>query len=134
MLVVLIILNFKTAFVIEDGRAIPNYMKIVCSKCHISDSLRNMHKKYNIQPDLMKGEFNHFLINIGKYKDYENLWRPYLMDDVLGLAYVIAKHGNSIQKFTGVSYKYSLTEAALCLACLGRFLKEYKKNLYTPKS
>ena len=53
----------------------------------------------------MKVEINHDLINIGNYKDYENLWRPYLIDDVLGLAYVIAKHGNSIQKITGVSYK-----------------------------
>ena len=45
-------------------------------------------------------------------------------DDVLGLAYVVAKHGNSIQKITGVSYGNSLTEAALGWSCLGRYLKE----------
>ena len=61
----------------------------------------------------MKGEINHDSTNIGKNKDYENLWRPYLIDDALGLAYVIAKHGNSIQKTTGVSKKNSLTEAVL---------------------
>ena len=82
----------------------------------------------------MKGEINHELINIGNYKDYENSWRPYLIDDVIGLAYVIAKHGNSIQKITGVSYKNSLTEAALGWSCLGRYLKEVNKTLYTPKN
>ena len=48
---------------------------------------------------------DHNLFKNGNYKDYENLWRPYLIDDVLGLAYDIAKHGNSIQKITGASYK-----------------------------
>ena len=56
-----------------------------------------------------------------------NLWRPYLIDDVLGLPYVLAKHGTSIQKITGVSYKNSLTEAALGWSCLGRYLKEDNK-------
>ena len=82
----------------------------------------------------MKGEINHDLINIGKYKDYENLRRRYVKDDVLGLAYVIAKHGNSIQKIAGVSYKNSLTEASVGWACLGRYFKEDTKNLYTPKN
>ena len=82
----------------------------------------------------MKGEIDHDLINISNYRDYENLCRPYLIDDVLGLAYVVAKHGNSIQKITGVSYKNSLTEAALGWSCLGRYLKENNKILYTPKN
>ena len=56
----------------------------------------------------MKGEIDHDLINISNYKEYENLWNPYLKDDVVGLAYVVAKHGISIQKITGVSYKNSL--------------------------
>ena len=109
-------------------------MKIVCSKCHITGSLKSKQKEYNIQPDLMKGEINQDLINIALYKDYENLWRLYFIDDVLGLAYVLAKHGNSIQKITGVSYKNSLTEAALEWSCLGRYLKEDNKILYTPKN
>ena len=82
----------------------------------------------------MKGQINHDLLNIDNYKDYENLWRPYPIDDVLGLAYVIAKHGNSIQKIRGVSYEDSLTEAALGWSCLGRYSKEDNKILYTPKN
>ena len=96
-------LSFEAGSVAENDREIPKNMKFVCSKCHISVSLKSTQKGYNIQPDLMKGEINHDLINIGNYKEYENLWRPYLIDDVLGLANVIAKHGNSIQIITGVS-------------------------------
>ena len=117
----LIKLSFKAGFVIEDNREIPKYMKFVCSKCHITGSLKSIQKEYNIQPDLMKGEINNDLNNISNYKDYENLWRPFLIDDVLGLAHVLAKHGNSIQKITGVSYKNSLTEAAPGWSCLGRY-------------
>ena len=102
----LIKLIFKAGSVTEDDREIPNYMKLVCSKCHSSGLLKDIRKDYNIQPDLMKGDINQDLINIGKYKDYENLSRPNLVDDVLGTAYLLAKHGNSIQKnqkITGVS-------------------------------
>ena len=95
----LIKLSFKAGSVIEDDREIPKYMKYVCSKCQISGSIKSIQKEYNIQPDLMEGEIYHDLINIGHYKNYENLWRPYLIDDLLGLAYVFAKHGNSIQKY-----------------------------------
>ena len=106
-------LSFKPGSVTENVREVPKYMKFVCSKCHISGSLKSIQKEYNIQPGLMKGETNHDLINISKHKDYENLRRPYLVDDVLGLAYVVVKNGNSIQKVTGVPYKNSSTEAAL---------------------
>ena len=106
-------------------------MKFVCSKCHISGSLKSIQKEYNIQRDLIKGEMNHELINVGIYKNYEYY---FLIDDVLGLAYVVAKHGNSIQKITDVSNKNSLAEAALGWFCLGRYLKEGNKILYTHKT
>ena len=126
-------LSFKAGSVTENDREIPKYMKFVCSKCHISGSLKSVQKKYNMQPDLMRCEINHDSIIISNSKDYENLRRPYLIDDVLGLAYVIDKHGNSVQKVTGVSYKNRLTAAALGWSCLGRYLKEDNKILYTLK-
>ena len=64
---------------------------------------QKIQKEYNIQPDLVKGEINHDLYSIGIYRVYENLWKPYLKDEVLGLGYAIAKHGNSIGKFAVVS-------------------------------
>ena len=104
----LIKISFKAGSVIENDIEILKCIKLVCSKCHISVSLNSIQKANNIQPDLMKGEIDHDLINISNYKEYENLWNPYLKDDVVGLAYVVAKHGISIQKITGVSYKNSL--------------------------
>ena len=115
--------SFKVVSVYEDDREILNYMKFDCSECHRAGSLKTIQKRNNIQRDLMKGGIDHDLINIKNYNDSEHLWRPYLMDDVLGPGYVIAKHGNSIQKITGVSHKNSLTEAALAWSFLGKNLK-----------
>ena len=47
-------------------------MKFVCSKYHISGSLKSIQEEYIIQPDVMKGEINHDLFNIGNYEGYEN--------------------------------------------------------------
>ena len=66
----------------------------------------------------MRGEINHDLITVGIFKNYENIRRPYLIDDVLGSAYAVAKHGNIIQIITGVSYENSLTEAFLGWSCI----------------
>ena len=109
-------------------------MQFVSSKCHLWGSFKSIRKEYNIQPDLKKGEISHDLISIGKCKAYEILWKPYLKDDVLGLAYVIAKHGNSIQKITGVSYKNRLTEPSLGWSSLGKYIKEDNRILHTPKN
>ena len=73
-------------------------MKSVCSKCHISGLLKNIQKQYNIQPQLLKGEVYHSLINFGIYENHEYLWRPYLIGAILGPAYVAARHGDNIQK------------------------------------
>ena len=118
----------------EDDREIPKYAKFVCSKCHITGSLKDIRKEYNIQPQLLKGEIAHDLIKLSNYKEHEKLWKPYLVDDVLGLTYVVSKHGNSIQKITFVSYKNSLTESSLGWACLGKYLKEDGKTFYTPRN
>ena len=65
----LIKLSFKAGSVIEGDREFPGYMKFVCSKVHISGSLKSIQKEYNIQPDIKKGEINLNFINIGNYKD-----------------------------------------------------------------
>ena len=58
-------------------------MKFVCSKVHISGSLKKIQEEYNIQPQLIKGEIDNNLVNLHNYKDIEHIWRPYLVDDVL---------------------------------------------------
>ena len=91
-------LSSKVVIVFDEGRELPKYVKFVCSKFHISGSIKTIQKEYIIQPTLLKGEMEHDLITLSNYKQHENQWKPYLIDDVLGLAYGISKHGNDVQK------------------------------------
>ena len=65
------------------------------------------------QLHLLKEKIAHDLVTLSNYKEHEKLWKHFLIDDVLGLAYVLSQHGNSIQKITGVSNKNSVTESSL---------------------
>ena len=101
--------SLKAGSVNENDVEFPKNMKFVCSKCHTSGSLKEIRKEYKIQPTLRKGGIDHEIYNNRNYEDYENSWKPYLIADVLGLTYVVAWHGNHIQKSTCVRYKNSLT-------------------------
>ena len=65
----LIELNFKAVFVSDNDKGIPKYMKFVCSKCHITGSLKEKQREHKIQPNLMKEEIDHNVFIISKYKD-----------------------------------------------------------------
>ena len=73
-------------------------MKFVCSKCHISGPFKEIQNEYIIQPQLFKIENEHDLITLSSSKKQGNQSKPYLIDDILGLAYIISKHGKFIQK------------------------------------
>ena len=90
--------SFKAGSAFESDRDIPKNVKYVCSNCHISGSLKSTQKEYNTKPQLLKGEIEHNLIMLSKYKQHETPSKPYLINDVLGLTYVISKHGNCVQK------------------------------------
>ena len=127
-------LNFRVGTVCEDDKEIPQYMKFVCSKVHISGSSMKIQKEYNIKQQLIKGEIDHNLITLSNYKELEKIMRPYLVDNVLGLAAVVAKHGNKIQKITDVSFKNSLTESSLAWSTLGKNTEQSGKSFNTPKN
>ena len=88
-------------------------MKVVCSKCNISGSLKAIQKVNKLQPNFLNGEIDHNVIIISKYKEYGISWKHCFLDVVLGLAYVVAKHGNDIRKIIGVSYENTSTESSL---------------------
>ena len=131
---ILVKLSFRAGSAYEEDREIPKYAKCVRSKCHIVGFSKDFQKEHIIQRQLLKGEIAHDLITLSIYKEHEILWKPYLIDDVLGPAYVVSKHGKSIQKITGVSKKNSLTESSLGWACLGKYLKEDNKTFYTQEN
>ena len=89
-------LSFRVGTIYEDDKERPHLMKFVCSKVQISGSFKEIQKEYNIQPQLIKGEIDHNLITLSNYEPHEKIWKPYLVDDVLRLAAVVAKHGNKI--------------------------------------
>ena len=126
-------LSFRVGIVYEDGKEIPQYMKFVFPKVHISGSLRKIQKEYNIQPQLFRGEIDHNLLTLSHYKEHEKLLKPCLIDDVLGVASVVAKLGNKIQRITGVSFKNSLTESSLAWSTLRKYMKQSGKTFYTLK-
>ena len=69
-------LGFRVGTLYEDGKEIPQYMKFVCSKVHISGFLKKKQKEYNIQPHLIKGESDHNPITLSNYKAHEKFWKP----------------------------------------------------------
>ena len=120
--------SFKVGSVYDDdNREIPQYMKYVCSKVHLSGSLKKIQKENEIQPQLLKSEIEQNDVSLSNYKEKEQLWKPHLVNDVLGLAAVAAKHGNNIQKITCVSFKNSLSESSLAWATLGKYLNQEGK-------
>ena len=56
-----------------------------------------------------------------------------MINDVLGLGMLVAKHANKIQKITGVSFKTSLTQSSLSWSTLGKYMETSGKSFYTPK-
>ena len=44
--------------------------------------IEKQQKENKIQLDLLKGEIDHNLNNIGNYKGQKYLWKPYLIHDV----------------------------------------------------
>ena len=128
-------LSFRVGTVYDNNnKEIPLYMKFVCSKVHISGSLGKIQKDYGIQPQLLKTEMEHSDITLSNYIEKERFWKPYLINDVLGLGMLVARHANKIQKITGVSFKTSLTQSSLSWSTLGKYMEVSGKSFYTPKN
>ena len=128
-------LSFRVGTIYDNNnKEIPQYMKFVSSKVHISGSLRKIQKDYGIQPQFLKTEMEHSDITLSNYIEKESFWKPYLINDVLGLGMLVAKHANKIQKITGVSFKTSLTQSSLSWSTLGKYMEASGKSFYTPKN
>ena len=68
-------LSFRVGTIYDNNNEeIPQYMKFVCSKVHISGSLRKIQKDYGIQPQLLKTEMEHSDITLSNYIEKESFW------------------------------------------------------------
>ena len=126
---ILISLSFRGGVKIVKKCEVPQYVKFTCSKAHIKGSLNKIGKEYRLQPDLLKGEIEHSVINKNNFAELGHIWEPYLISDVLCLAFIYARHSMEMQKMTGFGIKDCLTEASLGWKCFGKYNKN--KEFYT---
>ena len=109
----LISLSFRCGVKIVNTCEVPQYVKFTCSKSHIKGSLNKIGKEYALQPELLKGEIEHSIINKNNFGELRHIWEPYLISDVLCLAFIYARHSMEMQKMSGFGIKDCLTEASL---------------------
>ena len=122
----LISLSFRCGVKIVNTVEVPEYVKFTCSKSHIKGSLEKIGKEYGSQPENLKGEIEHSVINKTNFADLRHFWEPYLQKDVLCLAFVYARHSMKMQKMTCFGIKDCLTEASLGWECFGTYNKDRK--------
>ena len=84
----LISLSFRCGVKIFNTCEVPQYVKFTCSKSHIKGSLEKIGKEYNLQPELLKGEMDHSVINKNNFVKLRHIWEPYLVSDVLFSFYI----------------------------------------------
>ena len=125
----LISLSFRCGVKIVNTCEVPQYVKFTCTKSHIKGSLEKIGKEYGLQPELLKGEMDHSLINKNNFAELRHIWEPYLISDVLCLAFIYARHSMEMQKMTGFGIKDCLTEASLGWKCFGAYNKN--REFYT---
>ena len=129
----LISLSFRCGVKIVNTCEVPQYVKFTCSKSHIKGSLNKVGKEYGLQPELLKGEIEHSIINKNKFVEVRHIWEPYLISDVVCLAYIYARHSVEMQKMTGFGIKDCLTEASLGWKCFGTYNKDRKFYTFNDK-
>ena len=125
----LISLSFRCGVDIVNTCEVPQYAKFTCSKSHIIGSLNKIGKEYGLQPELLKGEIEHSIINKNNFAELKHIWEPYLISDVLCLAFIYARHSIEMHKMSGFGIKDCLTEASLGWKCFGTYNKD--REFYT---
>ena len=125
----LISLSFRCGVKIINTCEVPQYIQFTCSKSHIKGSLEKIGREYNLQPELLKGEIEHSIINKNNFPELKHIWEPYLISDVLCLAFIYTRHSMEMQKMPGFGIKDCLTEATLGWKCFGLYNKD--REFYT---
>ena len=78
----LISLSFRCGFKIVNTVEVPQYVKFTCSKSHIKGSFEKIGREYGLQPELLRGEIEHSVINKSNFTELGHVWEPYLKLDV----------------------------------------------------
>ena len=84
----LISLSFRCGVKIVNTCEVPQYVKFTCSKSHMKGSLEKIGREYGLQPELFKGGIEHSVINKNNFNELRHIWEPYLISDVICLAFI----------------------------------------------
>ena len=125
----MISLSFRCGVKIVNTVEVPQYVKFTCTKSHIKGSLEKIGREYGLQPELLKGEIEHSVINKNNFAELRHIWEPYLISDVLCLDFKYARHSMEMQKISGFGITDCLTEASLGWKCFGTYNKD--REFYT---
>ena len=129
----LISLSFRCGFEVVNTCEVPQYVKFTCSKSHIKGSLEKIGREYNLQPEFLKGEIEHSIIIKNNFAEIRHIWEPYLLSDVLCLAFIYARHSMEMQKMSGFGIKDCLTEASLGWKCFGTYNEDREFYIFNDK-
>ena len=116
---------------VDQNKKIPQYVHFRCGLLHIKDSLKNIGKRYKLQPCLLKQELDHDEIFEDNWEEKENEWLPYLKNDVLSTAFCYARYSKGMQEFTNFGMKDSLTLPALANKYFNSLRDENAEPIYT---
>jgi len=84
-----------------------------CSYQHVKTSLSKWCENFKIPTNVCKLNYEIGDITHENYKEKENEWRPYLVNDILSLAFCIYKYNNVMQDLVGEDITTNLTSSAL---------------------
>ena len=125
----LISLSFRLDVKKVSAVEVPHYVKFTCANFQIKGSLEKIGKEYGLQPELLKGEIEHSVINKSNFANLRHIWEPHHNLDVLCLAFIYARQSMEMQKMSGFGIKDCLTEASLGWKCFGTYNED--RELYT---
>ena len=114
-------MSFRCDDKIANTCEVPQYVKFTCPESHIKGSLEKIGREYGLQPELLKGEIEHSVVDKSNFTELGHIWEPHLKLGVLCLAFIYAKHSMEVQKMSGFGTKDFLTEASLGWKCFGTY-------------
>ena len=79
----LICLSFRGRVDIDKTAEVPQNVKITCTKSDRKGYLEKIGTEYGLQPEYLKGEIEHSVINKSNFADVKHISEPHLKLDVL---------------------------------------------------
>jgi hypothetical protein len=101
---------------------------------HLLGSLKSLCHVFKVPDELKKGDFDHTLITSWEDVYYlENMWKPYLLNDILSLKYVVERYEDEIISSMGFSPLKFVTISSLSNHVIKKDIDKNKYQVYIPE-